>query len=311
LAGVDFQYLDSNFMGRNVIQADGFYERSFSNKAGDDDAAAFSLNFPNEPWRADLVMKQIGKNFTPALGFINRTDIRQYQGTVANLTRYRGMFLNQLELGTDYFFVTDLGDRLESRENDVFVRAASRVGDEVTGRLVNDFERVPVPADPARPFRIAGRVPIAAGKYDWTNFDARIRTFNGRTFSVTGEVICCSFYNGDSLHSIVTLTYRPNAYFEFVPTWDGSFIRLPTGDVDIHLLSVDSVVNFTPDMQLALQAQYDNISQNLGFSARYRWEYEPGNEIFVALGQAAAVVSNQFIAETSLLTIRLGHTFRF
>jgi len=37
-----------------------------------------------------LVIKQIGKNFTPALGFINRTDIRQYQGTVANLTRYRG-----------------------------------------------------------------------------------------------------------------------------------------------------------------------------------------------------------------------------
>jgi hypothetical protein len=84
-----------------------------------------------------------------------------------------------------------------------------------------------------------------------------------------------------------------------------------TGDVDIHLFSVDSVVNFTPDMQLAVQAQYDNISRNFGFSARYRWEYQPGNEIFVALGQAAMIVNNQFIAQTSLLTIRLGHTFRF
>ena len=83
------------------------------------------------------------------------------------------------------------------------------------------------------------------------------------------------------------------------------------GDVDIHLLSVDSAVNFTPDMQIALQAQYDNISKNFGFSARYRWEYQPGNEIFVALGQAAMIVNNQFIAQTSLLTIRLGHTFRF
>jgi hypothetical protein len=38
VAGVDFQYLDSNFMGRNVIQADGYYQRSFSNKNGDDDS---------------------------------------------------------------------------------------------------------------------------------------------------------------------------------------------------------------------------------------------------------------------------------
>ncbi|HLQ45379.1 MAG TPA: hypothetical protein VK137_11660, partial [Planctomycetaceae bacterium] len=144
-----------------------------------------------------------------------------------------------------------------------------------------------------------------------TNFDVRLRSFNGRPLSVTAEIICCNFYSGESFRGIVTLTYRPNAYFEFVPTWDGTFIHLPTGDVDINLFSVDSVVNFTPDMQLALQAQYDNISRNFGFSARYRWEYQPGNEIFVAVGQAAMLVNNQFIAQTSLLTIRLGHTFRF
>ena len=47
------------------------------------------------------------------------------------------------------------------------------------------------------------------------------------------------------------------------------------------------MINFTPDMQLALQAQYDNISENFGFSARYRWEYRPGDEIFVGIGQSA------------------------
>ena len=306
VVGADFQYLNSHFLGgSDVVQADGYYERSFSNKKGDDDSFALSLNFPNEPWRADIVAKQIGENFTPALGFINRTDIRQYQGTVAHLNRYRGTYLNQFEVGTDYLFVTDLHDRLESRENDVYVRLQSRIGDEILGRLINDFESVLVP------FKIANTVPILPGKYDWSNFGIRIRTFNGRRLSVQEEIICCSFYNGDSVHSILTVTYRPNAYFEFVPTWDANFIKLPTGDVDIHILSIDSVINFTPDMQLSLQAQYDNISQNFGFSARYRWEYKPGDEIFVALGQAAMFVNNQFVAQTSLLTVRLGHTFRF
>ena len=56
--------------------------KSFSSTAGDDESAAFALNFPNEPWSGDFLFKQIGENFPPALGFVNRTSIRQYVGTV-------------------------------------------------------------------------------------------------------------------------------------------------------------------------------------------------------------------------------------
>ena len=41
-----------------------------------------------------------------------------------------------------------------------------------------------------------------------------------------------------------------------------NFIRLPAGNVDIHVAALAGIVNFTPDMQLALQVQYDNISGN-------------------------------------------------
>ena len=100
--------------------------------ADDDNSAALSLNFPNEPWFGDFLFKQIGESFLPALGFVNRTAIRQYVGTVAHLSRYRNNFLNQLEFGTNFELVTDLHDRLESRASDVYVRAASRIGDEIT-----------------------------------------------------------------------------------------------------------------------------------------------------------------------------------
>ena len=71
------------------------------------------------------------------------------------------------------------------------------------------------------------------------------------------------------------------------------------------------MVNFTPDMQIALQAQYDNISENFGLSTRYRWEYRPGNELFVGLGQSALISNGGFIAQVTQATVRLGHTFRF
>ena len=83
------------------------------------------------------------------------------------------------------------------------------------------------------------------------------------------------------------------------------------------LARVSGIVNFTPDMQFVMQAQYDNISGNFGFLGRYRWEFRPGSELLVALGQAVYIpgtgippggVSTEFRA--TQLSIRLTRTFQ-
>jgi len=305
VAGADFQYRNSNVFGDKVLQADALYLRSFSSTAGDDESAAFSLNFPNEPWSGDFLYKQIGGNFTPALGFVNRTAMRQYAGAVAHVTRYRNSYLNTLEFGTNFEFVTDLNAVLESRANDVFVTARSRTGDQFTLRLIDSFENVPVV------FFLPRTVPVLAGKYQWTNVNVGVRTFNGRLLTLQADATCCSFYDGRAVVTRVTMIVRPSTYFEITASHGTNSIDLPTGKVDIHLSTADAAVNFTPDMQIALQAQYDNISENFGFSARYRWEYHPGNELFVGVGQTALISNRDFIGQMTQATIRLGHTFRF
>jgi hypothetical protein len=305
VAGADFQYRTSNLFGNKVLQADMLYLRSFSSAAGSDDSSAVSLNFPNEPWSGDFLFKQIGADFTPALGFVNRTAIRQYVGTVAHLSRYRNTYLNTLEFGTNFEFVANLNGVLESRADDVFVTARSRGGDQITLRLVNSFENVPVP------FFLPRTVPVLARKYDWTNVNVGVRTFNGRLLTLQADMTCCRFYDGDAVVTRVNLIVRPSTHFELNVGHEENAIDLPTGTVDIHLATVDAVVNFTPVMQTALQAQYDNISENFAFSARYRWEYHPGNELFVGVGQSALISNRGFIGQVTQATLRLGHTFRF
>ena len=195
VAGADFQYRNSNFFGDKVLQADVYYMKSFSSTAGDDESAAFSLNFPNEPWSGDFLFKQIGENFTPALGFVNRTAIRQYVGTVAHLTRYRDTYLNTLEFGTNFEFVTDLNDVLESRANDIFVTREDP-GSAIRSRvqLINSFENVPVL------FFLPHDVPVLPGKYEWTNVNLGVRTFHGRLLTLQADVTCCSFYDGSAVN---------------------------------------------------------------------------------------------------------------
>jgi len=305
LAGADFQYRNSHLTGDDIFQTDVYYERSFSSALGEDDAFGTVINYPNEPWAAQLVFRQVGRNFAPALGFVNRPGIRDYEATVSEKTRYRNPFLRWLQFGAQGTLITGLDNRLQSSFFRLWGEVESQQADAYDFNVYHYYENVPAT------FLLPKDVPVPAGEYEWNNFAPTINTTRGRWYSVNWQIECCSFYNGKYFKSDFTLTLRPNQYFEITPRYVATFIDLPTGYVAIHILSASGGVNFTPDMQIVAQVQFDNISRSFGFSARYRWEYRPGDEIFVAVGQSALIPGTTFEPQTTQVSIRLGNTFRF
>ncbi len=305
LAGADFQYRNSHLTGDDILQSDLYYERSSSSKLGDDDAFGAVINYPNEPWAGQVFFKQVGSNFAPTLGFVNRKGIRDYEATLSEKTRYRDPFLRWLQFGATGIFITGLDDQLQSSQIRLWGEVESQQADAYDLNVYNYYENVPAT------FSLPKGVPVAAGEYNWTNAALNISTTRARSYAMGWVVECCSFYNGNYLKSDLTLTFRPNEFFELVPRYVATFIDLPTGYVAIHILSASAGVNFTPDMQVVLQGQFDNISRSFGLSVRYRWEYEPGNELFVSFGQSALVPGTTFEPQSSQLSIRLGQTLRF
>jgi hypothetical protein len=303
--GADFQYRDSNWFGGGVFQSDFYYERSFSSVHRQDDSFGLVLNYPNEPLRWELALKEIGEDFEPALGFLNRPGIRTYDGSLAHLTRFRAHFLRTVEAAVMGAFVTDLENNLESREIVASLAIETASDDGLSVQLVNTFEDIPPDDD----FDVAD-IPIPAGRYDWTNFSVNFQTSQSRPLRFVAGFTCCRFYDGDSLETELGLTYRPSEYFEISTEWQSTYLDLPRGDADIHVLSIESAVYFNPDTSLALQAQYDNISEEFGFLARFRWYYAAGGELFVSFGQAAVVPGGRFEAQQSAFSLRLGHTIR-
>ncbi len=304
VTGIDYQYRDSNFFPGKILLADTYYQRSFSNTEGQDDSWGLALTYPNERLGGEVHIKQIGRNFSPALGFANRTGIRQYDGRV--LYRNRDLGWRWLDFGTLFYAVTSLDNHLESRENAIYAGISTRRTDEFVFRLFDNFEHVPAP------FRIAGKVPVPAGRYDWNNFSFYYRGSEGRPYYIRADFYCCSFYNGDYFKIDLITDWRANRYLQFSPHYTYTYISLPGGLVNIHLLLWDTQVNFTPDMQVAVQAQFDNISEKFQLSLRYRWEYEPGQELFASFGQTGNIPGEPtFVPQTSQVIVRLGHTFRF
>jgi hypothetical protein len=304
VGGADFQFLDSNILPGKVGQADFYYQRSFSDAKGDDDVWGGSLNYPNEPWGGIINFKQIGTNYFPALGFVNRTGIRQYDGNVSR--RDRNIFgLRFIDWTATWYVVTDLANQLESQENSLAFTFQPQSTDQFQARVHDFFEDVP------EQFLIADTVPVLPGRYRWTNIAGGFRSSDARPFVFRTDVMCCSFYNGDYFRIESQIDYRPIRFLQLQPRYTYTYVNLPTGSVHIHLATAAVIVNFTPDMQLFNEVQYDNISQNFALSMRYRWEYSPGDELFISFGQAALIPESRFQPLISQAVIRLGNTFRF
>jgi hypothetical protein len=302
VTGMDFQYRNSDIGGGKILQTDVFFQRSFSSTRGDDDALGLGIDFPNEPWGGFFRFKQIGNDFTPALGFVNRRGIRQYNGEV--LYRDRSLGFRWVDAGTTFDLYTDLNGEVRSRFNELRT-GVNHNFNFLYAKLRDYYENV------VSDFDLPGEVPVYAGKYGWTNLNLLFQSQTGMPFRARLEVECCRFYNGDYFKGDVRLEWRPNTTVIFLPNYTYTWIELPTGHVAIHVFAANLILNFTPDMAFRTQVQYDNISEAFSLSARFNWEYEPGQEIFAAFGQSALISEGTFVGQVSQLSLRLGQTFRF
>jgi hypothetical protein len=306
VAGGDFQYRNSTWFNGNTFKADFFYERSFSDAFGDDDAFGAHLSYPNLPFSARFQFKEVGENFYPALGFVNRPGIRLYEGNFFWQPRPKDSWVRWYETGTWYHLTTDLNDRLESRENGGWFGFMTQETDLAFFNLINSYE------DVRAPFFLPRDVMVPADKYTWTNVELYFESAIGRPVSAVVEIECCDFFGGDLLRTYVSASWRPDSSWDIGATHQFYNISLPTGDVEIQIWALNVTLNFTPDMQLKTQTQYDNISRAFGFSARYRWEFSPGSEVFVALGESGDLINGaHYRSDTTQASIRLGHLMRF
>jgi Carbohydrate family 9 binding domain-like/Domain of unknown function (DUF5916) len=309
LAGADFQYRDSNFLPGKILQGDFYYQRTFSSTRGDGDSFGAALNLPNEPFGAEARFRQIAANFFPALGFLNRPGIRVSDGRLQY--RKRGGLFRWFDAGGQWFAAGGLDNKLQSLEAGPYAGVALRSTDEIYSRVLFNYENI------SREFRIAGRIPVPVGVYQWANINPFFRTNQALPVFFRGDFLCCSFYNGHYFRGDIEANWRPNPYIQFQPRYIYTYVSLPGGRVDIHQITANFIVNITPDMQIFNQFQYDNISERIVFSLRYRWEYQPGQELFASIGQfgsvpgEAAFIPGTYVPTSTQATIRLGRTFRF
>ena len=307
VAGADFQYKRSNTFGDGTLFADIAYVRTFTDGVADDMTGA-EIAYRSQKWNGTARLRDIGENYSPQLGFSNRTGIRRYNFNFWRTYRPENSFIRFAETGAWTNIITDLNDRRIDHFYGAWAGGANNAGDEMWLNYEHGF------VDIEAPFSIAGAVPVPVGQYRWNQYQIRVASTNARMLGVELEMLKGGVFGGDLLELSAEINFRPTKHLELAAEHEYLEFDLPQGDIGIHISSINTTIAFTPDMSIKTEIQYDNISEGLTFFSRFSWEPQPEREIFLSFGHTAIIDRVQFprdfTSQGSSLALRLGHTFR-
>lgn len=306
LFGVDFNY-ENNRLGdnRNLFVRTAV-QYTDTDLAGDDGAAGtFSINYPGEPFEFFWFFSRLGDNYDPALGFVPRTGIQN----VHLWNRYRWYFENNPVRRLDFFIEGDLVTDLHRRRLDqvawIGFEGETPAGDRFNLQYQDRRERL----DTA--FAIRPGVVIPRGDHGWGTWRARYETHRSRPWNVELDLNHGDFFTGRRTDYGIELGFRPSRFVELEGEWQLRQIRLPQGGFNVRIGSAKAVVTFSPDVQVSLLAQYDNLSRELGVNARFRWIVQPGNEVFFIVNQGYDADRDSIRPTATETSLKAAWTLRF
>ncbi len=266
----------------------------------------------NVTWNADTTGLQIehlfvGDQFNPEIGFLRRAAFRRTYGQARYSPRpasWKGVRKVYYEASYDYF--EDRFGHPESRE----AQGASRIelanGDQLAVEYSRNFEGL------GAPFAVTTGITIPAGRYEFQQTKFLYSTSPQRPFSGTLTLNYGGFYSG----TLKEVTWRgrvefgPRFYAE--PTVSINLFETPFGDGNANIISSRLTYTLTPRMFASALMQYQSATSSVSTNARFRWEYQPGSELFVVYSDGRNTSSAGFPAlDNRSLVVKVTKLVRF
>lgn len=310
LVGVDFRYLNTRLAGGGALEGALWYQQTDTDGLDDDDAAfGLNLKMPNgRGFRGGIGIKELQANFNPALGFVNRVDVRDYTLEFGHTWIPENQRLRKIYSGIDAERIDTIAGELQSEM--ITIRAIEiemPSSDQI--KLHYGFFKEQI----VDPFEISEGIFILPGLYTFEQYC--VWTGSGEHRSLAAQFFVCDggFYDGDSLDVNLEATWRPSPHFKFVLSYDVNDIELPQGDFITRLASLRADIAFTSTWSWENFIQYDNVSDSLGLNSILRWLPRAGREMVLVINREFQDFDQRrsFTSVSSDIAFKLSYTFRF
>jgi hypothetical protein len=268
------------FWGSSALSAWIADTRSALDRSGGTGAGAVALSLrPTSLWSVEGAYTSIGEAFSPALGFVRRTDMVRYGGGASLTPRFRSAWARQLILSGRTTYIDGQDGRKQSTEALLHSMLVFQTGDNVGVTATRETEVLDVP------FEIRDGVIIPTGEYTFDALSASARTNESRTFSGNVNLSLGEFFSGTRTQYGGRLTWKTGPHLTLAGVVTRNEISLPVagGDFDTNVVSLDVLGAVSRDLFANALVQYDDQSETVQANVRIDWIHTPGSDLFIVL----------------------------
>jgi hypothetical protein len=276
--------VDGGFAFFQNLYFNAYWAKTSTPGVKDADTSYRTQMFYNaDRWGLQLDRLNVGDNFNPEVGFVRRDDFTRNRGYLRFSPRPRNRFRRVRKFTYQGFinYWTDGAGKLETRDQNLEFVTELQTSDKITARYQRNYERLDAP------FHIANGVTVPAGGYQNAFIGAEFLVGQQRRASGTWIVEAGPFYDGHRK----TLSYssarvKINPHLAIEPGFSLNRVTLPYGDFTAKLGTARTTFTVTPLMFVSGLIQYNSSNNTLSSNVRFRWEYQPGSELFVVYNEA-------------------------
>ena len=164
----------------------------------------------------------------------------------------------------------------------------------------------------SEPFEIADDLVVPTGRYRFDEAFAGFQLGPHRKVSGTLNVNRGDFFNGHRTGIGYFGRVELSSQFAVEPRVSFDWISLPSGKTRVTLLGVRPTLAITPRMYVGALMQYNSSTQALETNFRWRWEFEPGSDLFVVYTDGRDTTGRGFSRLVNRgLAIKFTRFFRF
>jgi len=301
--------VDGSFGFFQNLRLDGYVAATRTDGVADDGLSYRGfVDYNADRYGVQVERLEVQPGFLPELGFLRRTGFRRNFAQLRVSPRPRRIpFVRRITLQASLNYTTNVGDRLDTREQVGQVQTEFTNSDIASVAYTDSFERL------VRPFAIAPGVRIAPGPYDFDTLQLSYTAGQQRRYSGALVYEQGPFYSGRRRSialNAARLEVTPQLSIE--PSLSVNDVTLREGSFTATVLRSRLTYTMTPRMYVSGIVQYSSANASAGTNVRFRWEYRPGSELFVVYTddydtdtpQAASALRNR------ALVVKVNRLFR-
>ena len=299
---------DLNLAFYDNVNISSYYARSDTPGLGGSNASYRGwFQYNGDRYGVEAEHLTVGENFNPEAGFLRREDFRRNFAQARFSPRpYRIPWLRRVINQASYNYTTDHEGRLETREGKLRLELELENSDRWFVEYTDAFEGL------LEPFEIADDVILPIGGSGFQNVRTGYELGPQRRVSGLLMLAGGSFFGGTRTEASYRgrIVITPQLAIE--PSLSVNDVELPQGRFTTTLVSTRTSYTFSPRMFLAALLQFNSSDDSLDANVRFRWEYQPGSDLFVVYSDGRDTGLGGFSRlENRTFVVKLTRLFRF